>query len=343
MTTAAWYITSSCFAVVSCAALVQLSRLCYYDPSGGMSVTKQLHLAIFLSTGFRASVELARTSLSLDNCDKLVVTPGEYPDAEDLVVDFVWSTAPTFFFFTATSLLLLYWVQRYWDTKMPVEYAEGNMKKRLTRSWMMMNLVVWLSLVVVGAATALMAQHRVTCRTERTIQAVFVAVVSMMSSLGYAVYGRRLLHQMGAIRYSSDAKEKRMKQITRLAWVCAACFTLRAPLVLLHAYLQHVSASSGSDTYLKDVMAYYLMAYFAICELLPAIWILVSMRRMPNKRPPSVVLSTAPELGDPLLLSAPTPIHDTGVQPFYTDSIQFSPGPKKVSNHSGSGWGGMVS
>lgn len=253
----AFYGLAAGYGVVALVALVQLLRIQARVPEYGWTTQKVFHMLNFLVAGVRCGVFLFRESVD-------ALQPG--------VLGKVLLDIPGMLFFTTYTLLVLFWAEIYHQARsMPT----GALRPTFAAS----NALVYM------AQAGIWVYMGVVQRSEHShyelmakVSACFLAVVSVIAALGFALYGGRLFLMLRRFPIESKGRRKKLREVGCVTAVCSTCFTARAVLDAYQAFYKTASLDVMDHAVLNAI-------YYAAVELIPSALVLFILRKLPPKRP----------------------------------------------------------
>nr|GEX69070.1 tobamovirus multiplication protein 1-like [Tanacetum cinerariifolium] len=253
------------YALVSLIALIQLIRIEIRVPEYGWTIQKVFHLMNFIVNGVRAVVfgfHLQVFSLHPKVC--------------------VWMLleAPGLLFFSAYTLLVLFWAEIY-------HQARSLPTDKLRIVYVSVNAVVyfiqgclWLDLWLDDNSTV------------QLLGKIFVAVVSLIAALGFLLYGGRLylmLRQFPHFNYPRmlirivpvnalfGRKLITDMYVGSVTGICFICFLVRCFVDVLSAFDSQASLDVLDHPVLN-------LIFYMLVEILPSALVLYILRKLPPKR-----------------------------------------------------------
>ncbi|KAG6512117.1 hypothetical protein ZIOFF_030212 [Zingiber officinale] len=106
---------------------------------------------------------------------------------------------------------------------------------------------------------------------------IFIAVVSFVAALGFAIYGGRLFFLLRRFPIESKGRRKKLHEVGYVTAICFACFLIRCFVVGLSAFDRDASLEVLDHPILD-------LVYYMLTEILPSALVLYILRKLPPKR-----------------------------------------------------------
>jgi len=182
----------------------------------------------------------------------------------------VLNSVPDVLYFTTYTLLILFWAEI-------IHHARNqslSFPNRLRPTFYGINIVVYFFLIVMWCLLFFFPDHSeivdIGCN-------IFFVGLYLGTALAFTTYGGRLYVMLKQFPIDSRGKRSKLTEVGWVTVVCAVGFTVRAALLLY---------SSISDT--VDIQYWFVGGYYLLVEILPAIFVLFILRKLPPKKDKSV-------------------------------------------------------
>ena len=192
---------------------------------------------------------------------------------------------PCALFFTAYALLVLFWAEIYLRAR-----GAGDTAAFAKNVFFLANVGFYLALAAVWAAGAFAAGER----TRRALEACAAGVVATgalaMAAL-FAKYGGSLFRMLRRFPPQFKGRRRKLREVGTVTAVCALCFSARAAAATADAAMRMRESAGGKY---PETAGGFLdavhpatpavdVAYYAVCELLPAATALIVLRKLPPR------------------------------------------------------------
>ncbi|KAJ0239468.1 hypothetical protein HA466_0230990 [Hirschfeldia incana] len=226
------------YTLVSAFALVQLVRIQMRARDHGWTTQKVFHLLNFVVHGVRAALFGFHHQVFLMHpkvfCSILLDLPG-------------------LLFFSAYTLLLLFWAQIYHEaTNVTVYLAQ---------------VVIWVCIWVNENSTV------------ELLGKIFMAVVSFSAAVSYLHHGGRLFVMLKRFPIESQGRKKKLHEVGSVTAICFTCFLIRCIVVGVSAFDRDMRL----DVLHRPVQN---LIYYMVVEIIPSALVLFILRKLPPKRSP---------------------------------------------------------
>ncbi|GMH24981.1 hypothetical protein Nepgr_026824 [Nepenthes gracilis] len=246
----AFFTLCAAYALVSLVALIQLIRIELRVPEYGWTTQKVFHLMNFIVNGVRAVVFGLHKFV-------FALTPK--------VLTLVLLDLPGLLFFTTYTLLVLFWAEIYYQARsLPTE--------KLRTVYISVNCGIYFIQVCIWIYLWFDYNSAVVCFGQ-----VFIAVVSLVASLGFLLYGGRLFFMLRRFPIESKGRRKKLREVGSVTAICFTCFLIRCFMVAISAFDSDASLEV-LDHPILDVI------YYALVEIIPSALVLYILRKLPPKR-----------------------------------------------------------
>lgn len=246
----AFFSLAAAYALVSAVALIQLVRIQHRVPEFGWTTQKVFHLMNFVVNGVRAVVfgfHACVFSLQIK------------------VYKLVLLDLPGLLFFSAYTLLVLFWAEIY-------HQARSLPTDKLRIIYLAVNSIVYVIQICIWVYLGINDNKLV-----ELVSKIFIVAVSAVALLGFAVYGGRLFVLLRRFPIESKGRKKKLYEVGTVTTICCTCFLIRCVVVALSAFDADVSL---------EVMDHPILDffYYMLTEILPSALVLYILRKLPPKR-----------------------------------------------------------
>ncbi|XP_019252069.1 PREDICTED: tobamovirus multiplication protein 1-like [Nicotiana attenuata] len=245
-----FYSLCSAFALVSSVALIQLIRIQMRVPEYGWTTQKVFHLMNFVVNGVRAIVFGFHKQVFLFH---------------PKVLTLVLLDLPGLLFFSAYTLLVLFWAEIY-------HQARSLPTDKLRTFYISVNGAIYFVQACIWAYLWMNDNS-----TVEFIGKIFIAVVSFIAALGFLLYGGRLFSMLRRFPIESKGRRKKLHEVGSVTAICFTCFLIRCFVVVLSAF----DADATLDVLDHPVLN---LMYYMLVEILPSALVLYILRKLPPKR-----------------------------------------------------------
>ncbi|KAM0859927.1 hypothetical protein ACQ4PT_046883 [Festuca glaucescens] len=277
----AFFSLSAAYALVSAVALIQLVRIQRRVPEFGWTTQKVFHLMNFVVNGVRAVVFGFHVWVFL---------------LPTRVYKLVLLDLPGLLFFSAYTLLVLFWAEIY-------HQARSLPTDKLRLIYAAVNAIVYIIQVCIWVYLGINDNLLVELVTK-----IFVVAVSAVALLGFAVYGGRqvkfnatfvcILIAESIVRcigkalllsfyrlfvllrrfpIESKGRKKKLYEVGTVTRICCTCFLIRCIVVAVSAFDDDVSL----EVLDHPILDFF---YYLLTEILPSALVLFILRKLPPKR-----------------------------------------------------------
>ncbi|XP_077251499.1 tobamovirus multiplication protein 1-like [Tasmannia lanceolata] len=245
-----FFTLSVSYAIVAFVALVQLIRIEMRVPDYGWTTQKVFHLMNALVNGLRAVLfGIYRTVFHL----------------KPKVLEMVLLDLPGLLFFSAYTLLVLFWAEIYYQARsLPID--------KLRPAYLIINAVIYLIQVGIWIYVWISPNP-----TAVEMAKLFLSVVSFFAALGFLIYGGRLFVMLRRFPIESKGRQKKLNEVGFVTGICCTCFLIRCFVVALSAF------DKDADL---DVLNHPILnfLYYMLVEIVPSALVLFILRKLPPKR-----------------------------------------------------------
>ncbi|CAF2149049.1 unnamed protein product [Brassica napus] len=201
------------YALVSAFALVQLVRIQMRTREYGWTTQKVFHLLNFVVHGVRAVLFGFHHQVFL---------------MHPKVFCWILLDLPGLFFFSACTLLLLFWAQIY----ITRQQARSLPTDKLRKTYISVNVAVYFAQVVIWVCIWVNDNS-----TVEFVGKIFMAVVSFIAALGFLHHGGRLFVMLKRFPIESNGRKKKLHEVVgSVTAICFTCFLIRCIVVGVSAF-----------------------------------------------------------------------------------------------------------
>ncbi|XP_059301491.1 tobamovirus multiplication protein 1-like [Lycium ferocissimum] len=245
-----FYSLCAAFALVSSVALIQLIRIQLRVPEFGWTTQKVFHLMNFVVNGVRAIVFGFHKQVFLFH---------------PRVLTLVLLDLPGILFFSAYTLLVLFWAEIY-------HQARSLPTDKLRTFYISVNGAIYFIQACIWVYLWINDNSFV-----EFIGKIFIAAVSFVAALGFLLYGGRLFSMLRRFPIESKGRRKKLHEVGSVTAICFTCFLIRCFVVVLSAF----DADASVDVLDHPVLN---LIYYMLVEILPSALVLYILRKLPPKR-----------------------------------------------------------
>ncbi|CAH1448311.1 unnamed protein product [Lactuca virosa] len=245
-----FFALSASYGLVSVIALIQLIRIELRVPEYGWTTQKVFHLMNFIVNGVRSIVfgfHLQVFALHPKVCIWMLLE------------------VPGLLFFSTYTLLVLFWAEIYHQAKslptdkLRIVYVSVNAGVYLIQG------CLWIYLWLDDSSMV------------RFLGKIFVAVVSLMASIGFLTYGGKLFVMLRKFPIESKGRQKKLHEVGSVTGICFTCFLIRCFVDVLSAFDSQASLDVLDHPVLN-------LIFYMLVEILPSGLVLYILRKLPPKR-----------------------------------------------------------
>uniref|UniRef100_A0A1S4D9B5 Tobamovirus multiplication protein 1-like n=2 Tax=Nicotiana TaxID=4085 RepID=A0A1S4D9B5_TOBAC len=229
---------------------IQLIRIQLRVPEYGWTTQKVFHLMNFVVNGVRAIVFGFHKQVFLFH---------------PKVLTLVLLDLPGLLFFSAYTLLVLFWAEIY-------HQARSLPTDKLRTFYISVNGAIYFIQACIWAYLWINDNS-----TVEFIGKIFIAVVSFIAALGFLLYGGRLFSMLRRFPIESKGRRKKLHEVGSVTAICFTCFLIRCFVVVLSAF----DADATLDVLDHPVLN---LIYYMLVEILPSALVLYILRKLPPKR-----------------------------------------------------------
>ena len=246
-------------ALIALAAGAQLVRIQVRVPEYGWTTQKVFHLLNLLCFGIYA------TTLAMW---KRVEHWDEEGSHGERFAASVMQDLPGLIFFTTYTLLVLFWAEIY-------HQARSHPLTWLRPAFIGINAAVY---AVQGALWVLAGvfdhsdHQRASTRLASTI---FQAIVQAGAAASFVVYGTLLFSMLYRFPIESKGRQKKLQEVGTVSVVCALTFAIKSAICALKYSVYKLNPFREP---------YATVAFIVIGSMIPAIFVLVMLRKLPPKK-----------------------------------------------------------
>jgi len=251
--------TSCVCALVSFVALVQLVRIQLRVPEYGWTTQKVFHLLNFLCfAAYAAALGLWE-----------VADRWHHSDSGGLqFAALAFTEVPGLLFLTTYTLLVLFWAEIY-------HQARSHPLTWLKPAFVICNAVIYAVQILLWVLQSVLdkthRQHQITSIASTA----FEASVQFAAAMSFIVYGSLLFSMLYRFPIESKGRQKKLREVGSVAVVCSITFGLRTAAQVVYYLVLDLDP-------FKQPWA--ILGYITGCSLLPALFVLVMLRKLPPKK-----------------------------------------------------------
>ncbi|GMH41030.1 hypothetical protein BSKO_08940 [Bryopsis sp. KO-2023] len=257
-----FYYLAGAYGILAIIALVQLIRIQLRVPEYGWTTQKVFHLMNCLVCLIRA-VTFGLYSFEAD-LEKVTA---------HLVIQLIIFDLPGLLFFTAYTLLVLFWAEIYHQASQPED-------TKMLRPWFVRINVGIYCVAAILWLLSLFDFARNPVPWARMASAGFLAFVSLVAVISFLVYGCRLFAMLRQFPIESRGRKKKLQEVGFITFIGSFCFAARAVLISLFIVM-HEDAAFDIDM-LGDPLLN--IVFYVLCEIFIAAAVLGILHRLPPKR-----------------------------------------------------------
>ncbi|KAM3366670.1 hypothetical protein ACQJBY_015817 [Aegilops geniculata] len=246
----AFFSLTAAYALVSAVALIQLVRIQRRVPEFGWTTQKVFHLMNFVVNGVRAVVFGFHAYVFL---------------LQTKVYKLVLLDLPGLLFFSAYTLLVLFWAEIY-------HQARSLPTDKLRIIYLAVNSIVYAIQICIWVYLGINDNALV-----ELVSKIFIVSVSSVALLGFAVYGGRLFVLLRRFPIESKGRKKKLYEVGTVTTICCTCFLIRCIVVAVSAFDADVSL----EVLDHPILDFF---YYMLTEILPSALVLFILRKLPPKR-----------------------------------------------------------
>ena len=263
-------------------AFVLFARVHYYTKSctKQKSVQGMVILSAALRTSFWLVAVLNWTSWFSEDGHSIKTINDVLNGSNLPPVAYILNNIPGLMYFSTISLLLNQWgIVYYTATDQPGPYRRCFMPALVA-----INLVMWVLQLTMWTLYFIATRNAFTSLPVISlISTGSLATVYIIMSIAIIIFGLRTKKILRDVPIEFSVISKKVVEVGRLTQLCAACFTLRALLIVWG----NVEPYFGKKYALSiPITIGVVMSYYVIFEIFPCIVVLYYYRRLPP-RPPS--------------------------------------------------------
>ncbi|XP_054794834.1 tobamovirus multiplication protein 1-like isoform X3 [Prosopis cineraria] len=172
---------------------------------------------------------------------------------------------PGLLFFSAYTLLVLFWAEIYRQArnlpidKLRIVYASIN------SAVYFIEICIWIYLWIDYISAV------------QYIGNIFFAVVSLMAALGFLLCGGRLFLMLRHFPIESRGRRRKLHEVGSVTAICFTCFLIRCFLIFLGTFDSKASLDVPNHPILN-------LIYYMLVEIMPSALVLFILRTLPPKR-----------------------------------------------------------
>ncbi|KAL6634923.1 hypothetical protein ACP70R_027594 [Stipagrostis hirtigluma subsp. patula] len=237
------------YGLVAASSFIQVARIQHRVPEYGWTTQKVFQFLNFVVNGARCSVFAFRRQVQQ-------VNP---PIFQHVILDL-----PGLAFFTTYALLALFWAEILYQ-------ARGLNTDGLRPGFYTINGVVYALQVLLWLGLWWNPDHSMLALSK-----LFIAGLSFSAALGFLLYGGRLYLMLKHFPIESKGRQKKLREVGRVASICFCCFMARCVMMCFNAF----DKEADLDVLDHPILNFF---YYLLVEILPASLVLYILRRIPSK------------------------------------------------------------
>ncbi|KAK4787337.1 hypothetical protein SAY86_011170 [Trapa natans] len=246
-----FFFLCAAFTLVASVALIQLIRIQLRVPEYGWTTQKVFHLMNFIVNGVLAVVFGFHKQA-------FVIHPR--------VLTFILVDLPGLLFFSTYTLLVLFWAEIYHQARSLPADKFRTVYLSVNGAMYFIQGCIWIYLWIDENGVV------------EFIGKIFIAVISIIASLGFLVYGGRLFCMLSRFPVESKGRRKKLHEVGSITAICFTCFLIRCVVVLVSAFDEKDASLDVLDHPMLNLI------YYMLVEILPSALVLYILRKLPPKR-----------------------------------------------------------
>ncbi|KAF8765355.1 hypothetical protein HU200_008497 [Digitaria exilis] len=237
------------YGIIAAASIVQVARIQRRVPEYGWTIQKVFQFLNFVVNGARCSIFAFRRLVQQ-------VNP---PIFQHVILDL-----PGLAFFTTYAMLALFWAEILYQ-------ARGLMSEKLRSGFYTINGVVYAMQGLLWLCLWWNPNH-----SMLVISKLFIAGLSFFTALSFLLYGGRLFLMLKYFPLDSKGRQKKLREVGRVASICFCCFLVRCIMMCFSAF----NKEADLDVLDHPILNFF---YYLLVEILPSSLVLCILRRIPAK------------------------------------------------------------
>ncbi|KAL5207960.1 hypothetical protein ABZP36_032395 [Zizania latifolia] len=237
------------YGLIAAASFIQVVRIQYRVPEYGWTTQKVFQLLNFVVNGARCSIFAFRRQVQQVNPEIF----------QHVIIDL-----PGLAFFTTYAMLALFWAEISYQ-------ARGLETEGLRSGFYTINGVIYAIQVLLW----MLLWHNPN-PSMIILSKLFIAVLSFSAALGFLLYGGRLFFMLKRFPIESKGRQKKLREVGRVATICFFCFLARCIMMCFDAFDKEADLDVLDHPILNFI-------YYMIAEILPSALVLSILRRIPSK------------------------------------------------------------
>jgi hypothetical protein len=203
-------------------------------------------------------------------------------NVDSLDLAWVWGLDQlcTLVFFTTFSSLVLFWVEI-------IHHAKYHERSKVLRPlFAVINVIVY---ALVSVLVGLMVYEKCRAQPDKAkidlfnlVDHSFYTALSLLLAILFVVYGVRLFSLLKSNPIRSQGRTAKLREVGSITPICATSFTLRALMRLLMALREVYDLGLQKEWW-------YVLIFYVVSEVLPALLVLYVLRKMPPRYSKSAV------------------------------------------------------
>ncbi|KAL5211501.1 hypothetical protein ABZP36_022348 [Zizania latifolia] len=237
------------YGLIAAASFIQVVRIQYRVPEYGWTTQKVFQLLNFVVNGARCSIFTFRRQVQQVNPEIF----------QHVILDL-----PGLAFFTTYAMLALFWAE--------ISYQARDLETEGLRSgFYTINGVIYAIQVLLWVLLWHNPNPYMTVLSK-----LFVAGLSFSAALAFLLYGGRLFFMLKRFPIESKGRQKKLREVGRVATICFFCFLARFIMMCFDAFDKEADLDVLDHPILNFI-------YYLIVEIVPSSLVLYILRRIPSK------------------------------------------------------------
>ncbi|XP_040377324.1 tobamovirus multiplication protein 3-like [Oryza brachyantha] len=237
------------YGLIAASSFIQVVRIRYRVPEYGWTTQKVFQLLNFIVNGARCSIFAFRRQVQQVNPEIF----------QHVILDL-----PGLAFFTTYAMLALFWAEISYQ-------ARGLETEGLRSGFYTINGVIYAIQILLWLLLWYNPNPSMIVLSK-----LFIAGLSFSAALGFLLYGGRLFFMLKRFPIESKGRQKKLREVGRVATICFFCFLARCIMMCSNAFDKEADL---------DVLDHPILSfiYYLIVEIVPSSLVLYILRRIPSK------------------------------------------------------------
>eukprot|EP00002_Diphylleia_rotans_P031318 TRINITY_DN6505_c0_g3_i2.p1 TRINITY_DN6505_c0_g3~~TRINITY_DN6505_c0_g3_i2.p1 ORF type:complete len:307 (-),score=43.73 TRINITY_DN6505_c0_g3_i2:571-1491(-) len=204
-------------------------------------------------------------------------------------VSFVLNMLPAFLYYSAYTILILYWAEVYHNTILTYstdyEAIRSSPKSKTASCWgfgdedetrfsstsifLRVNAVVYFLFLILAIMFASSAELR---DTVWDVSLTFSASICLLTAFGFLIYGHRQYNMLGQLPVKSGFRSSQLHKVLWVTIICTTCFSIRALIIIWSALIDPLTSNWA-----------VIFAFYFLLEQVPACLMLFLLRKLPRR------------------------------------------------------------